>query len=377
MNLYEKARELMLRNRKATGGKYICPSWPHYPHRWLWDSCFHAEICAELSRHFNDPTLMEIAKNELSFLDYQKEDGFIPHIMRVKFPSTITQPPVIAQALETIGDPKWVLQQQVFPKVLKFYLYFANCRDPDADGLIYNKAPCETGSNTAPEFDLIKGRLSRPLALLTLLLRPLRRINMECLEFNCLWIQGLRILRRFSKDPETQKILKKIANKAEEALYNLCWDENDQIFYPLNSKNQKIKVVTIASLYPLILENIPKKISDALVNHLTNPKEFWTEYPIPSVPQNSSHFNCNWQYYWCCNWRGPVWINTNRHIIEGLVLHGYSEIAQRIAERTTDMVEREGFWEFYHPFTGRGMRIPNFGWSAQVILFPRILSKPF
>ena len=177
----------------------------------------------------------------------------------------------------------------------------------------------------------------------------------------------------FYQDLKTQKTLARIADQVEEAILELCWDENNRIFYPLDSENRKMRITTIASLYPLILENIPREMSHALVGHLTDPGEFWTEYPIPSLPQNSPYFNCNRQYYGCCNWRGPVWINTNRHVIEGLLMHGYTDLALKVANRNCEMVEREGFWEFYHPSTGKGLRIGNFAWSAQVILYNRIL----
>lgn len=381
MVIAEKVRDLILSNYEATERQYICPSPSHYRNPCLWDSCFHAEICSELFRTLKDPFFVDLAKNEISqFLSLQREDGFIPHtiyhgrfrFLQRAFLRQCTQPPVIAQAIESIGDAEWI--REIFPQVLSYYLYFHKYRDPDKDGLVSIHHFYESGRDTSPEFDFLRGWVSRPLGFLNFLLR-FRPLDIEELLFNCLWIRGLRILLGLCQDIETQNILSKIAEQAENAVFELCWDENDRIFYPLDSDNRKIKIATIASLYPLILENIPKEMSDALVEHLTDPQEFWTQYPIPSLPKNSPYFNCNSQYYWSCNWRGPVWINTNRHIVEGLLMHGYRDLAFEITKANCEMIEREGFWEFYSPSTGEGLRIPNFAWSAQMILYSRILEE--
>ena len=51
-------------------------------------------------------------------------------------------------------------------------------------------------------------------------------------------------------------------------------------------------------------------------------------------------------------WRGPVWINYNYMIIQGLLEYGFSELADEITEKTLDIMtfwyEQEGvLYEFY------------------------------
>ena len=31
----------------------------------------------------------------------------------------------------------------------------------------------------------------------------------------------------------------------------------------------------------------------------------------------------------------------------------------------------QGFWEFYNPYSGEGMRIPNFGWTTLASVFDK------
>ena len=73
MDSRKNAKKLLLENFIKTGSKYICPSWPHYKSQWLWDSCFHAIVCAELG-------LKDLAKNEINrLLEWQQDSGWIPH----------------------------------------------------------------------------------------------------------------------------------------------------------------------------------------------------------------------------------------------------------------------------------------------------------
>jgi len=405
MELKEAAKKLMISNFEATGRKYITPSWPHYRNQWLWDSCFHAIICANLG-------LKDLAKNEIEqLLAYQREDGFIPHriyhgirsswdLERMfyksivnKVSSSITQPPVLAQAVEAIDDPEWA--REIMPKVIKFYIYYKEKQDPDGDSLISICHPCESGRNASPEFDFLYWKHSKLFPFLNPAIRLAKILNMERkyrkldwdiariweadlfnvedLMTHCIWVQGLRSLARLVRKiygyDKMDLILKlqNLADDGEKAVFNLCWDEKEKIFRSLDSKNRPIvNHLTISNLYPIILDNIPKEMISAIVaNHVLNPKEFWTPYPIPTVSISDSAFDTKSEWLL---WRGPVWINMNWFIIQGLRKHGYNDIAEKISTKTKEMVEREGFREFYNPFTGKGMRVKKFGWSGLAAL---------
>lgn len=405
MNLREKAKELMQCNYQAGGRRYITPAWPHYRYQWLWDSCFHAIICAELG-------MKDLAKNEIKkLLEWQKQDGFIPHMLfhgqsrwydierwtfkDRKFHSNYTQPAVMALALEAINNPEFT--RKVLPQVIKFYAYFIEKQDPDSDGLISICHPCESGRDTDPTFDFIKSWKSKfgLLKYADVLLEvncpyrrldwdikkiwQLNRFNVKDVMFVCIWIDGMRTLGRMVEDKKVKWAIKHLTDWVESAVYKKMWNEKDKIFYALDSNHQQIKNLTVSNLFPLILDNIPEKMLKGLVEHLTNPQEFWTNYPIPSTSVNDPGFQADYKRG-MAPWRGPVWINMNWYLIRGLVKHGQKypfllDIADVIAKKTIDMVEREGFWECYHPFTGRGMRVENFGWSGLVVTFDRILKS--
>jgi|Deesub1362B_J571_1020462.scaffolds.fasta_scaffold03023_2 hypothetical protein len=406
-DLTERAKKIILQNFRVTGGRYISPSWPHYKMQWLWDSCFHAIVCAELG-------FKNLAKNEiLTLLEWQQPQGWIPHLISHQIPlflrqkiewkffkkehrdqhSSHTQPPVLAQALEAISDPKFT--GEIFDKVLNFYLYFDRYRDPDRDGLISILHPCEA-RDASPELRRVLPRFEGGFKFLNIfpwfrvfkLEREYQKINWEIEEiwkknlfnvedlmFHCIWVEGLRILKNFAPSPELSQKIKNLADRAEQAVFELCWDKKNRIFWSLSHPHHhKLEPLTISNLFPLILENLPREMAQGIVEHLTNPQEFWTPYPLPCVALNGQR-RPTWFGNLFLLWGQPViWINMVWFISRGLIKQGYRDLAKEILDKIYQMVEREGFWEFYHPFTGKGLRkiTLNFCWSTLAITFPKL-----
>ncbi|HEX6512416.1 MAG TPA: hypothetical protein VF157_08970, partial [Chloroflexota bacterium] len=54
-------------------------------------------------------------------------------------------------------------------------------------------------------------------------------------------------------------------------------------------------------------------------------------------------------------------------LYQGLVQHGYKDIASELASRTFDMVLRGREREFFNPLTGEGLGAPDFSWTSLVL----------
>ncbi|MFC4358519.1 trehalase family glycosidase [Halobium salinum] len=67
-------------------------------------------------------------------------------------------------------------------------------------------------------------------------------------------------------------------------------------------------------------------------------------------------------------WRGPVWVNTNWLLADGLRRYGAADLASRIERDTVSLVEREGFREYFSPETGEGRGSDRFSWTAALYL---------
>ncbi len=409
--LKQKAFNLLISNKKQGYSKnlkrnyfYISPDENHY-HQWFWDSCFHAIVMSEFNPEFS---IKEID----SLISCQLENGFIPHIIfwskrlkdffifkkwwkneihpEYKFFTTEIQPPVIGITIEKIFEKTKDINflKTYLPKVQKFFDYLKNERDPDKDFLISIITPMESGMDMAPQFDIAfenfshnpyvtKKKIGEILKEYRKLKWDLKEIfkkeffNFEDVAFNTIYALSLKSLSRLWSfiDKEKEEELKNLYENVKKNILEKFWDEKDKIFYGIyhkNGKENKTRVKTISSLFPLCL-HIPEHYIKALLTHLLNEKEFFLPYPIPSVSRDEKSFGPLTDTRFL--WRGSVWINTNWFIAKGLLMHGKKEIYEKIKQKSIQLVEKFGFCEFYDPFTGNpGKAMKNFGWSTLFLL---------
>ena len=65
---------------------------------------------------------------------------------------------------------------------------------------------------------------------------------------------------------------------------------------------------------------------------------------------------------------GPVWINTNWLLWNGLRQHGQHAEADEILLSSLRLVDRSGFHEYFDPFGGEAFGTDGFGWTAALTL---------
>lgn len=404
--------------------KFVAPADVEYTYQWLWDTAFHAIILSNFDLEWAKSEIR-------NYLKGQWEDGFLPHVVFwtinlgtlphwafiesksgfkdfftritlfkkatiVPKTSALTQPPVLPIAVEQIyqkGQDKEFLKE-VLPKLSKGLKWLLENRDPDQDHLISIISPNESGMDELPVFQIVSGYDGLDMTKLRYYYRKsdllnkrhfynskniLKKdyFNVEEVLFNTVFVEAARSLSRLFKeinDPAEAKFFKEVADKAEENLLEKCWNRTENIFYSLYSKRElQANIKTVASLLPLYLDGLKGEQLKLLVEeHLLNKDEFLTEYPIPSVAKNEPYYTPEDVGKSKISgtsllWRGATWINTNWFIVKGLRKHGYDDIADQIVEKMVDMIQREGFREFYNPETGEGYRRDNFGWSSLVL----------
>jgi len=407
----EKALELLIRNRMEgvapwNGQRYSfsCPSRTRYPFQFFWDSCFHAIALAHLK--------VELAAEELcTLLKLAQPDGFIPHIIfweKEKYPQyfggggegyaialgnghwTVTiQPPVLAQAVAAVyhASADKAFLREVLPKAKAYYRWLQHSRDPDNDGLIAIVQPDESGLDSSPKYDAYNhmeeytkagwcaatGRLIQaygPYRKDQRKLIALDLFHFEDVLVNSIWIQGLHALADLCatiEQGEEANSFTALALKAERAILTKCYDPEVGAFFDLaTAREHPVRVLTITSLMPVLQKTIEPSVLERLVKrHITNPKEFWLPYPLPSVAASEPSFDPAMSNGLL--WRGPTWLNTNWLIYKGLKFHGYHDLADRIRQSSLELVLKSGFWECFNPYTGEGYGADNFGWSTLVV----------
>jgi Mannosylglycerate hydrolase MGH1-like glycoside hydrolase domain len=385
------------------------PSVRDYPFQWFWDSCFHAIAWSRFD--------VGRAADELrGLLAAQEPDGLIPHVVfwkddlvsrlqwhhlesrtlgRVPFhrkPHTTAQmqPPVLAQAVERVVDAgaDWFLGEAL-PHLERYYRYLAALRDPDGDALISIVSQFESGLDFSPVYDDAIGvERPTPAALFFRTRIPqLRnklanydveaifrrfRHHQEDVLVNAVYGQGLRSLARLAGRAgreATAAWASRTGDAVTASLLERSWDARRGLFLNLAGPDeQPSRVKTIHGLMPLVLPDLPRDVADRLVEHLEDPRTFAAPFPVPSVALEEPTFVRDHRLRgFRFIWRGPLSLNTNWFLAHGLRGHGYDDIAERIAARSREAVERGGLNEFYDPLDGRPVGAERFGWATLVV----------
>jgi glycogen debranching enzyme len=124
-------------------------------------------------------------------------------------------------------------------------------------------------------------------------------------------------------------------------------------------------VRTPFSLFPLLTGRLPAEVTQRLVDHLTNEREFWPRCPVPTVALDDPKYDS------LTMWRGPTWVNVNYLLIEGLQRSGFGALAGELRQRTLDMMLGDkDIYEYYQPETGDGppRAASTFGWSSALFI---------
>jgi glycogen debranching enzyme len=129
------------------------------------------------------------------------------------------------------------------------------------------------------------------------------------------------------------------------------WHENDGLFYDRDmDTGEFVAVKSVACFWPMIAGQATAEQAQRLVKHLSDPAEFFTSVPVPSVALNDPTFSLD------C-WRGPTWLSQPYWVMQGLCRYGYHDLAGRIGRRAlghaAKMLSEHGtIFEFYHPTGG-------------------------
>ena len=408
----EIAKEVLKNNRRS--GYTLPTNNELYPAQWNWDSAF---IALGYSYFNLEYAIVELEK----LISGQWDDGMIPHILfhdndesyfpnhktwdcGNKIPSSgITQPPIIATIIKKIVDQNKLNQSQlkrvetIIKKLKKYLDWFFNYRDTNKIGLVSIIHPWESGLDNSPIWDssLDKVKIeknlkyerrdlnvsrssNRPLkkdydGYITLLnqfkkdkYNPSKIVNDSM--FNVIDIGFNSILIRATKDlVEVAKKfnldftdLKNKISKSEESLIKFYKDE-EHSFFSYDFKNHNlIKVDAISNYFVLFAnlqnEDINNKIIDKLKEYNSQNEYFFTTVNPKDKTFEETRY-----------WRGPVWINSNWIVYQGL-LDKDKNFSNLIKNKTLELLENKKFHEYYNYKTGDCLGANNFSWSAALYL---------
>jgi hypothetical protein len=406
-------------------GSYTKPSPSLYPHQWNWDSGFIAIGYA----HYNQQRAQQ---EILSLFSHQWQNGMVPQIvfnpnaLGNYFPepdfwqvpdgrltSGITMPPLHAIACLHIfehakdRDNARDFLKEMFPKLLASHRYFYQFRDPDGSGLVYIRHPWESGLDNSPAWD-------RPLKNIHVDRHKLPRYERKDLKHGVpaeqrpsnedydRYVHLVDIFRRLSYKEED--IHKECPFLIQDVLFNsiLCRADRDlleighildedtgeiQGWVDQTSKaiaeklwcnrckkfecfdsisGEPIHTATAASFMPLFAGAASREQA-AILYETINSISFCALhqgncFTIPNYDMTREDFDSK-NY-----WRGPVWININWMLSQGLRGYDYKEKSDAMKRDMIQLPIRFGFHEYFDSQTGDGYGSSNFSWTTALFL---------
>lgn len=399
-------------------GGYTRPSPRLYPHQWNWDSAFAAigwahlewpravqEIDTLLLGQWTNGMLPHIRYNP-EVTDYAPGPEWWPGVpvrQAAQITSGISQPPVLASAVYQVGllQPDLTRRHawwgRVFEPLREALLYFPQHRTVGTNPLIVLVHPWESGLDNSPRWDFVVGQGYKPS-------RPYRRVDTSIVDtparptgrdydlymylveliashrydlraylphtpfavydalFNAAWYRSALDLNLIA-DPlgRPPAVDRTALDRFRDAYHRTLWDASAALFRDYDVRGaQLIPVDTIAGLMAVYGGLVDATQARTMLSRYRDRSDRCRM--LPSVPPDAPGFDPV-KY-----WRGPVWVNVNWMLIQGLRGLGLMEEAAQLSGETIELVSRAGCREYYHAHTGEGLGGGKFSWTAALVI---------
>jgi hypothetical protein len=127
----------------------------------------------------------------------------------------------------------------------------------------------------------------------------------------CDYYQNMGVLGLIVGDEDSSKYFKK-AEALQENAQKYFWDPKTQFYYDYDFEIQIIQPMkTIAGFWAMYGGIVSKDHIQPILDHLTNPDEFWSEFPIPTLALDEPFYSNE-------IWHGPALLSQNYWLLHGL-----------------------------------------------------------
>jgi glycogen debranching enzyme len=156
------------------------------------------------------------------------------------------------------------------------------------------------------------------------------------------------------------------ADKLKAAMNKKLYNEVDGIYYNYDLVRQKhIKRDTIFSYMPLFAGIPDKDIGGVVLDSIRAHCFCIADMDCVAIP---SYDMCQVDFDGEFYWRGPVWVNINWYLAQGVRQYGETELSEWIENSLIVLADRYGFYEYYDPESGKGLGEKDFSWTAALII---------
>lgn len=241
------------------------------------------------------------------------------------------------------GDKEFL--KEMYASSKKFYNFYVPNRDKDGDGL------CEWGGHA-----VLESVRDARVAVWDEVGWP---ANFEAVDLNSMLVNEAKSLASMAEElglTEDAARWRADATKRAKLINETFWDEVDGFYYHVDKKDNDftfeeendLKRQEIIGFLPMWAGIASEAQAEKLVKHLTDPEKFWRRYGVPSLAADDPYYNPKGY------WNGPVWVEWDYLIMDGLIQYGYraeaKELVMRVAENMIEQLKKDhNLWEFYSP----------------------------
>ena len=348
--VYDAAERKCRMNLKDFGGHMVLLEGGGYNKLWLETQPMGGEMYA-----LRNPDAA--LNNILLFMRCQREDGRLPGSIRYengkiepefnKLQGFCFPFPALNMYYILGKDPIYLAHLK--DSLIRFDSYLWKTRHLRENGLLfsfcvydtgedlalrYGDAPCWWENETPPE-----GYQTVPMA------------SMDITSWSYAARSTVADICRIQGDPEAG-VWDLKARDVASALRKYLWNGRKGALYDRNHAGKPVNILCHNTLRCMYWGSISRRMADRFVKeHLLNPSEFWTPFPLPSVAANDPAFRNAPEN----NWSGQPEGLTYQRAILALERYGYNRIVTELGNKLIDTVDMNGcrFTQQYDPFTGK------------------------
>ena len=349
--LFHEAERKSLDNVRDFGGRRVLVEGGGYEKIWLETQPMGGEMYAKRN-------LAVGLNNQLMFMDTQRDDGRLPGSIE-RLPDGTVEPqfrqyqgfcfaePALNMYYLIGRDEEYLAQ--LYGTLKRFDAYMWATRDSDGDGCLetwcqydtgedhamrYRDAPLNWPSDVPPQ-----GETAVPIA------------SMDFMGYSYASRATLSRICRISGHEDEAVTWQRRADDVLDRMRDYLWDDERGAYFDRDRHNKVLPELIHNTLRTMYWGAITPDMAARFVEeHLTNPEEFWTTMPLPSVAANDPLF----RNVTTNNWSGQAEALTYQRAIRALERYGFYRLIPKLGEALMRAIGPDCvFVQQYDPFTAQ------------------------
>ncbi len=350
LRLFDEAERKLKDNIKDFAGRRVLIEGGGYQKIWLETQPMGGEMYAKRD--------MEAAlNNQLLFVEHQRADGRLPGSITVENGKIIPQYNKIqgfcfpAPALNMYY---WIGKDRDYLKLLyhtleRFDAYLWNERDSDGDGCLESWCVYDTGEDNAKRYGNAPCWWEDSLPPKGYDVVPIN--SMDFMSFSYSARDTLAAISAILNNGKAEDWRAK-AKQVSDTIRSYLWNDQRGACFDRDRNQKFMDTLLHNNLRCMYWGSFSQEMADRFVReHLLNPDEFWTPFPLPSVAINDPLYDNASDNSWSGQPQGLTW----QRAIRALENYGYQPVVTALGHKLFEALEKNCiFPQQFDPYTGKG-----------------------